>query len=270
MLKKLCAAMLLTAVGAVALGQARNPADPNSNPAAQPAPGTGAQPATSQPARPGVTSPQPGATNPAPAQDRNRAASNELQGHIANCLILANQEEVALAKFALQKSQDERVKQFAQKMVDDHRKIGEKLQQYAANVDFDRPSGSASASGSSSGMGSDDERAQGRPQEAGTSPSTMAGHFDHIALVKDLGKQCYESARRELDSKQGAEFDRCFMGMAVGAHMKANDMMTVFQKHSTGPLKEVIADGQRTVAMHLQQAKDLCKKLESKTPAAGE
>jgi hypothetical protein len=55
------------------------------------------------------------------------------------------------------------------------------------------------------------------------------------------------------------------MGMMLGGHMKANDMLTVFQRHaSSSELKSLFADGQSTVVAHLRHAKELVKKLESR------
>jgi predicted outer membrane protein len=54
-----------------------------------------------------------------------------LQGYIANCLILGNEEEIALSQFAAEKAQNPKVKQFAQKMVQEHTQFNQKLQQFA-------------------------------------------------------------------------------------------------------------------------------------------
>jgi predicted outer membrane protein len=56
----------------------------------------------------------------------------DLQSHIANCLILGNEEEIALSKFALEKAQNPQVKEFAQKMVDEHTQLNQKLQKFAS------------------------------------------------------------------------------------------------------------------------------------------
>jgi hypothetical protein len=90
---------------------------------------------------------------------------------------------------------------------------------------------------------------------------TSGASLDHMALIQELGRECFESARKELEQKQGAEFDHCYVGMAIGAHMKLNDQMTVFARHASGDLKNTITEGQRTVRTHLDHAKELAKKL---------
>ena len=96
----------------------------------------------------------------------------------------------------------------------------------------------------------------------GFAGASMDQQFDHGALIQELGKQCLETARKELESKSGPEFDRCFMGAMVAGHMHANDMLTVFQRHASPELKNVLGEAQRTVAAHLQQAKDISKRLD--------
>jgi hypothetical protein len=54
------------------------------------------------------------------------------------------------------------------------------------------------------------------------------------------------------------------MGMAVGKHMKANDEMTVFKRYLTGALKDTVEEGQKTVVMHLDRAKAICKARDAK------
>lgn len=57
-----------------------------------------------------------------------------LDEHIAACLLLANQEEVALAKFAKEKCESEECKEFAQKLIDDHQQALAKIEQAAPRL----------------------------------------------------------------------------------------------------------------------------------------
>jgi predicted outer membrane protein len=230
------------------------------------------KPRTNPPQEPRTGAPM----EPRTSQDPMRSTSaTETDAVLATWLLTANNNEIAVSQIAVQRAQDPEVKQFAQKMVDDHRKLAEKLQPFAptgtsgmfgANrpADDDPRPGSDGTDGDHRAGGTDGT-GQGRAHEASSPRSSGAGHVDHVALLQDLGRQCLETARKELDQKQGAEFDRCYMGMAIGAHMKANDEMIVFQKHASSQLRSVIADGQPTVAAHLQHAKDLARKLEGKT-----
>ena len=72
-----------------------------------------------------------------PAQqrrDQNQAqASNQLDNFVAKSLLIANQEEIELAQFAMQHAQSQEVKQFAQQLVNDHQALGEKLNRIAGD-----------------------------------------------------------------------------------------------------------------------------------------
>jgi predicted outer membrane protein len=178
--------------------------------------------------------------------------ARKTDGVLAGWVMLGSNNEVALAQIAQQRAQDPEVKRFAQMMVDDHRQFSQRLQPFAAPAGFggSTPGGMV---GRESGAG------EGRPREAS---ATIEGALDHVALIQDLERQCLESARRELESKSGAEFDRCFMGMMIGGHMKANDQLVVFQRYASSPLENVFSEGQRKVSMHLDQAKEIGKRIE--------
>ncbi len=210
-----------------------------------------------------ITSQQEPAQQPprsSTAQEPSSTSTEQNDAILATWLLVDNNNEVALAELAQQRAENPEVKQFAQKVVTAHRQMGEQLQPFAA------PGLSAPAADSKGLAGGTD----GRPQEASASKAAIADELDHLALLEELGDQCLSSARKELEQKQGPDFDRCFMGMAVGGHMKVNDAMTVFQKHVSAQLKGVITDGQKTVQMHLQHAKDLSKQLQSDATKAPE
>src|SRR5688572_11371786 len=90
--------------------------------AASDASGTTRQPGASTPGQRNANGAQAGTT--ARAQSSN-AGGQAAQGgmidqHIAVCLLLGNQEEVALGQFAQDRAQHPEVKQFAQMMAQEH------------------------------------------------------------------------------------------------------------------------------------------------------
>ena len=98
------------------------------------APGGGVQgqsnPASSQSQRPGVNNPMD-TTNPTTQHvDDKKFVKDAAEGGLA---------EVELGKLALQKSSNDDVKQFAQKMVDDHSKANDQLKQVAEQDKIDVP-----------------------------------------------------------------------------------------------------------------------------------
>ena len=188
----------------------------------------------------------------------------ESDGILATWLLIENNNEIALSELAVQRAQDPEVKSFAQKMIDQHREMAKKLQPFATAAGFTPSKGTFTTPGSTDRDDDDKNRILGPGQGTGAGAQTSSRGLDHIALLQDLGNQCLSTAKKELEQKQGSDFDRCFTGMALGAHMKMNDQMTVFQRYASSDLKETLRSGQQTVAMHLQQAKDLVKKVENR------
>lgn len=90
------------------------------------------------------SAPTPGSTDPTattaagmPSQNTNAMADRDfvkeaLQGGMA---------EVQLGQLALQKSNNDQVKQFAQKMIDDHTKLGEQMKPVAQQLGVKEPTG---------------------------------------------------------------------------------------------------------------------------------
>jgi predicted outer membrane protein len=224
-----------------------------------------------------------GQTKPTPqAQPQTRiepaqSANKHDDAFLATWVLTANNNEVALSQLAQQKAQNAEVKQFAQKMVTDHQALAQKLQAFASAPGVGtKPLGGPGGPGDErtgtsrdvTGTGPGSAGQAGKPIEAGSHSSDITGKLDHIALLQEVGRECLESHRKELEQKQGLEFDRCYAGMSVGMHMAMNDLLTVFQNHASGELRTTLAEAQRTVQMHLQEAKQISKRLEGASAAS--
>jgi predicted outer membrane protein len=98
------------------------------------------------------------------------------------------------------------------------------------------------------------------PSIAGVRPSGTG--LDLVALKRELGEKCLQTARRELEGKSGAEFDKCYIHMAVWGHLHAIDTMEVFQSRVSPQFRQVIAEGIQMSQKHLKTAQELAKKLE--------
>jgi predicted outer membrane protein len=238
----------------------------------------------------------------AAAGDHNRLVDNFL----VSCLLDQNQAEVQLSEIALQKSENPEVKQFAQKMVTDHKKMIEQLQPLAAmHSGANRPASSL-LGGTSEAQGRS-ETTVGRttdttalPGSSGagqtippagattTSPGTNAAReiaanatanaamaasggpvHQLMQIDKQINERCLQMARDELQQKSGAEFDKCYIGNAISAHGQAVAALEVIGKQTQGKLAHVAQQAQPTVQQHLDQAKQLMKQLDSQSSATG-
>lgn len=185
----------------------------------------------------------PEAQRPA-AQDAKGARSDEKSDDalLATWVLVGSNNAAEIAQLASERATDPDVKKLAQSVMADHRKIAEELQSFAPPAG--RAGGGAKAEEASSGRG--------------------AGALDHVGLLRELGDECLKSTRKELEAKQGAEFDRCYVGMVIGSHLGAVDLLTVLERHASSSLKGALASAEQAVAGHLEHARTLAHELEGK------
>jgi putative membrane protein len=200
-----------------------------------------ADPATGRPAGQAQVG-QPGRTGVA-GQNQNAAQTgNEMDSFIASCLLLGNQEEVALAQLASQKAQNPEVKQFAQMMIEDHQKAIQKLQQHA------KP-----------GISID-----GAVRQTATSTQAGDANLDKVLqLSQQAAQECLSMTKSELQQKQGAEFDKAYMGSQVGAHIGMLAKLKASEQQASPELASIVSESSQTVKSHFEKAKQICKELES-------
>jgi len=224
-----------------------------------------------------------------PGQAGHAHACLLTEQHIAACFILDNQGQVALAEFALEHSQNEEVKQFAQQMVQEHTECISKLQQFAGPVGAslttrpqvrgqseegnDNPRQRRQSEEQNEQEGDrpraerdeDQERPAAENQAEGRRPSRQAGHgegIDLIAYKQEIGQKCLESTKKMLGEKQGADFDKAYIAQQCMAHMHMADVLEVTAQHASPEFKELVMAGHKTTMQHLEHCQTLCKQLE--------
>jgi predicted outer membrane protein len=183
---------------------------------------------------------QPGQQQPGQQRAaRPNTQVNLADSQLAGWLLVDNHGEVALARLAQQKATGDDVKKFATKMVEDHTKFIDRLQPFA----------------------SEQARAQaGQPRnQAGTQPARPGGGLDIVELKQRLGQKCLESARIELEKKDGDKFDHCYAGQQAMMHMMMLDTLEVFRNFASPELRPVLEEGIRTTEEHLKEAKELAE-----------
>jgi predicted outer membrane protein len=203
------------------------------------------------------------------------AQSQVVDHYLATCILGKNEAEVQLSEIAQQKSDNAQVKQFAEQMVQDHKKLIEQLQPLAA-----MQAGAKRGVSESISTQSETERAASPTETAATTPPInttaetttgaaaterpmIGGTLHQLGQIeKQIGERCLQNAKEELQQKSGAEFDKCYVGMAVGAHMQALAALEVIGQQTQGQLAQVAKQAQPTVQQHLDHAKQLMKQLE--------
>lgn len=177
---------------------------------------------------------------------------------LASCLMIDNEGEVKLAKFAKDRAHSPEVKKFADMMIQDHTQFITKLHPFAG------ANRAASANSNPNANRNPAPRTDAPPANSPVAAPAPAGHeqhFDHLALKRELGDECFKSITAELEKKQGREFDHCYMAAQVMMHQHMKDTLTVFIRHASPNLQTVLKEGLQTTDRHLTEAKRIFETL---------
>lgn len=201
---------------------------------------------------------------------------------LAACLLAKNEAEVELGQLAQQQSQNPQVKQFAQKMVQDHRQLVQKLQPLAgaqaspslgttSQFDAQRSAADTTRLPGSPGAGqpttrdtaSDLSRNINQDIDTDRGPGQQNAAFSELAQIeRQITERHQQAVRDELQQKQGAEFDKCYVGVQVAGHMHMVAALEVIEQQGPDQLRQIAQQARPTVEQHLEHAKQLIKQLE--------
>jgi predicted outer membrane protein len=206
--------------------------------------------------------------------------SSRGDSQIAACLLIDNMHEIALSQFALRHAQNVEVRQFAQRMVDEHQHLNRSLQMFAAagGYDFSRTTTAGTAAGK--GAPNPDRPAEkavdtrretaeeALQREAATRARATPGPetgLDLVRIRQEIADRCLQSTRRMLEEKPANEFDKQFVDQQVMAHQQMVDALEVLTKYASTELAPVLEDAVKGARAHLQQAKGLAARPANST-----
>lgn len=168
-----------------------------------------------------------------------------LDQQIAACLLLGNQEEVALAEFAEEHLQHDQVKAFAKMLAEQHAKVVAKIQDAAPEVAMLK-------------------LVDSRSSAIGDNPSNRAdqtGSDKGLALLQKVKSECLQLTQKELAEHKGADFDKAYVGQQIGAHLGMLAQLRGSMSFASPELQKVIAEGEKMTVMHLTEAKKLMAQI---------
>jgi len=239
----------------------------------------------------------------------SQGAQGGLEQHIATCLALGNQEEVALAQFAQQRATNPQVKQFAQTMIQEHQQAIQQLQQAVPQVaslqltstaagqsgasssrsgagSSERlgSSSSSGTSGSNATAGADRSTASGAETASAGTPSTGStasatqrgastggGHDQMAEFARTVKQNCLKLSEQSLGQKQGAEFDKAYIGQQIVAHTNMLAELQAAQQFASGSqLQPLLQQGTQMTEHHLSQARTIMEQLEAANAQSGQ
>jgi predicted outer membrane protein len=204
-----------------------------------------------------------------------------LDEHVAACLILENDNEIAAAKIAEKNARSDDVKDFAKTMVKDHEKFVADLDRFSGGLlrnRGQRAENQPGAAGRTETAAGREPRRDGRAAATNNATTNNAPNAaprantaaarggqdpwaQMLTIKEEIANECQAATRRELDSKKGEEFDECYMGMQIGAHMHLIDSLKVLERHVSPDLQPVLQKGLQTAQAHLDRAKKIKKNV---------
>lgn len=215
------------------------------------------------------------------------ATATKADQEMAACLLSACRNEIELAKLAQTKATSQEVKDFATKTIREHTEACAKLEQWAGTLASARPAPAGTTrplTGRPATEAIPEAAPEAAPPEEGrdievriqpgarpgadrpgagvTIERGGRGALNWVSVHQELAAQCLASAKKELGQKEGADFDKCFMAMAIGGHQHALDAQQVFSNYASAGFKSELQDCSKTCMSHLQEAKTVMKNLE--------
>ena len=219
---------------------------------------------------------------------------------IAALLYSANRNEVEFSQFAETKLQSEEAKAFAAKMVKTHQPAVEKFGKWAGSLvsadensqrdarktgDRSREEGAREASDQPRADQPRDDQPRKRSDDPASersdedSPRTTnrqartpaagvtgytGGSLDWTQVHKEIADQCLTSTKEAFEQKEAAEFDMCYIGQQIMAHMQAVDKLKVLQKYASDDFRSELEEAEQMAQRHLEEAKKIAASQASK------
>ncbi len=204
---------------------------------------------------------------------RNASHEAQLTDYFVDQMMLANESEIELSQIAAQKTENQEVKQFAEKLIQDHQQLNEKLKQLAPEAaarfaERGRRVGGRLVDRLADRLEADrsaDRPANDRPAQIRTGERDTGAHDVLTKLCTINHKACEahrQMSKQMLESYDGQDFDMAFLGMQIGQHAWMLSELQALDGVGTPEFQEVVVQARQHVEQHLQQAKTLAKKFE--------
>lgn len=224
------------------------------------------------------------------------AAGGNLVRPMATLLALGNQAEVELGQLASEKAQNPEVRQFAQMMVEEHTELLGKLKQFNPQIpDADRSqlrSAQATGRDGQPGTAQTPQRDRGVARTGGTSRTestsrtgeantqrqeevaqtgfttqgraASGGQGALVSVIQDAAQQKLQMTKETLNKYEGQDFDMGYLSQQVHAHVGMLAHLKAMKGKGPSEFQQLVDDGITATDEHLQDAKNLAKKLEDK------
>jgi len=221
-----------------------------------------------------------------------------LDQHVADCLLIRNQAEINLARFAREKTQSDAVRQLIDHLIRDHEAWGQRLNQFAGHQQNSTVPASEGVSQTQLPVQTPAERREARQElrnqgqsnreareivrdarQAGAAAlneaadavsgnrvehqvgygNRSATHDQMYQIAQDAAVRCEQMTKDLLNKEQEAHFDQAFLGCQLGGHISLLAELQAVEPHVSAELQQVVRDGSKTVQQHYDAIYDLMK-----------
>jgi predicted outer membrane protein len=183
---------------------------------------------------------------------------------VADCLVLANQEEITLCKWAADRLKSDEAKDLAKEMEQDHEKYITQLRRFATKGRSFELRASSGSSESTASTGTSKIQ-----QVAGTRESTTAGaprslHDQMYQIEHKAHEQCLKLTQECLGKEKGSNFDQAFLGQQIGMHIAVQARLMAVQDEVSPEFQQVVREGVKTTKEHKEKLEKLMHQLAEK------
>ena len=192
---------------------------------------------------------------------KDRAESNKLEASnqlgtplveaLARKLQQGNKAEIELAKLAVEKSEQQEIKQLAQTIISDHSQLNKQLDQFL--------------NGNSAGQNSSEELRANRTagRSAGANDSAMVPN-ELCDLMKKASDNSLQMTKQMLQKYDGQDFAMAYLGQQIVAHTMMLAELKAIESSGFQPLHSIVKTAIKKTEDHMQTAKQLAKNFEDK------
>ncbi len=191
--------------------------------------------------------------------DGNNQQGLTLKEAIVQKLHKANEAEIELAKMAMEKTDNEDVKQLTKTIVQDHQALNQKLQKMAGKHDESSKMQQNSQNAQGSQNATSGNRQTGQTLTSSQSPTVPK---ELTKISEQACENALEMTKEMLGKYEGQDFNMAFLGQQCVAHTMMLAELKAIESAGPQELQQIAQEASQKVEQHLEKCKQLAKKLE--------
>jgi predicted outer membrane protein len=90
-----------------------------------------------------------------------------------------------------------------------------------------------------------------------------------LQLAQAVKQECINLTQQELANKQGADFDKAYMGQQIVAHIDMLAHLRASRPLAGSELQQVIQQGEQMTEQHLAQARQIMQQIDRASQGEG-